>query len=291
MIENAGAKTMMRGIYAVVGAIGLCACSGSIDVGPGAGGAPASNGLGGASASDALGGAPASSDPGGAPADGTSGSASATCTNETPLPEWPSTTGCASSADFPLVGQWHGYIENRAAPWDELVLDIQGANSEGLCGTLTVGSGPPPPPASDGREAYPPSTTVMHAVTRGAIPGYALTLLGGKTDGARVRFGVATAEGFKSWCELQTSYSAGSGCACITAGSIQRSDASNECTVTDNSGVVRNFTCAQVDLCASHLCSCNASGCSAAQSEGYAFDLVVTGDTMQGSNAHFTRSP
>ncbi len=289
---------MMRGICAIVGLIGLSACSGTIDVGAGRGGAPGSNAPGGAAGGSALGGAPGNNEQGGAPGSnepsgtvgggGVSDGDPVTCTNLNPLPEWPSTTACAGSNDFPLVGRWRGYTENHD---DELFLDIRGANSEGLCGTLTVGSDPPPPPATDGREAYPPGWTTMEAITRHVIPGFPMTLLAGKTDGTRVRFQTAAAEGFKSWCALQPSYprdTSGASCGCATDGTISRG--SDECVISGPTGT-RTLSCAQVDLCLVGTCTCNASGCDAAQSISGAYDLVVTGDTMQGGSVHFTRMP
>jgi hypothetical protein len=285
----------MRGIWGIVGLLcasgvaGVCACSGSaIDVGP----------RSGSSGNDGLGGAPG--------AGGSTHDASA-CSDLTPLPEWPSTTACAGPNDSPLVGKWHGYVENAAAPWDELFLDIKGANSDGLCGTLTVGNVAPPPPATDPTRAYPPGNRSGQPL----IPGHASTLLNGKLDGSRVRFAISSQDGYRGWCQLQTSYVRPEGaggwgaraCSCLPTGSYTVSNSNGECYSTYNTnGVMRTFECDAL-ACGSGLCACNASGCDAPIEDARInyltnFDLTASGDGLEGSDTahtgsriHFARIP
>jgi len=207
------------------------------------------------------------------------------------LATYPSTTACAGS-DSPLVGSWHGYVENQPAPWDELFLEINGANGDGICGTLRIGSAEPPPPATDPNVTYPPG--VIDQSPNYLIPGFTLTLMNGSTDGTRVRFGVSTQEGYDGWCRLQTVYPDGNGsCSCLpplTGGGVRSGDV---CTwngqVTD---------CGKVEMCAGNavaVCMCNASGCSATTGT-VDFDLRVNGDLAEGnatknpgSRIYFTR--
>lgn len=277
----------VRVFWGIVGVIGLCACSGTrIDVGPGGmqGGAP------GAGGTTSQGGVPSA---GGAMSHGT-------CTTEvSPLPQWPSSTACAGNTDSPVVGRWHGYIENVGGVWDELFLDIQGANSDGLCGTFTVGDMPSPSPATDPTQAYHFSDGVGLTF----IPGYASTLLDGRIDGARIRFEVGPTEGYRSWCQLQTSYQrpegAGGGgalgCLCLPSLSGTVDETPDHCKINYSNGTV--LTCAQVSQC-NGLCVCNESGCDAGGRFNDSFDLTVSGDTIEGSDTdhpghriHFTRLP
>ena len=277
----------IRRLWGIIGVMAAAACSGSaIEVGPGSGGAPGSNGSGSSSAAG-------SANPG-----------EGTCTDISPLPQWPSATDCVGTNDLALVGKWHGYIENEDPPWDELFLDIKGANSSGLCGTLAVGSATPPAPATDPTHGYPPG--VSNFLGWQLIPGYPMTLLGGTTDGARIRFRVAPTEGYKSWCKLQTPYGHGDGlgCGCVPSGPSMGGPSG--CVITDQlTQVTRTFDCDQAGLCdplgnGSPVCACNASGCDAVDLDLSAgrFDMVVRGDTIEGSETghptvrvHFTRVP
>jgi hypothetical protein len=274
---------MKRVVVGIVGVLGVCACSGSaIEVGPGSAGAAGTNAGGGAAAS------------------GATGNPNATCTDSTPLPEWPSTTACAGTSDLPVVGRWHGYVENESAPWDELFLEIKGANGSGLCGTLTVGNTAPPPPATDPAADYPPGADSEHSGWL-LVPGYPLTLLDGTVDGTRVRFRVSGTEAYKSWCALQTPYQQmGRNCGCVPRGSTTL--IGDKCVIVDYiGGATRAFNCAQSQLCGGpgpSACTCDASGCGPLQDDENAFDLVVTGDTAEGSvsrvsggRTHFTRLP
>jgi len=200
-----------------------------------------------------------------------------------------------------LVGRWHGYLENEGAPWDELFLDIKGANSHGLCGTLTVGNAAPPSPASDPTQSYPPGIALP---AWPLLAGYASTLLEGRLDGTRIRFGVSPTEGYRSWCEVQTPYqlvgsggAAGRACSCTPAGSTLAAvnETNQECTLIYTvNGAPRTFGCMQETQCGA--CACNASGCVPAGGYVNRFDLTANGDTLEGSDTdhaakriHFTR--
>jgi len=291
--------TKIWGIWGIVGVMGVYACTGTtIEVGPGSDGANPLSGMAGTpgAAGGGQGSGPLTQDP----------NPNGTCTDTDPLPVFPSTTACAGTNDLPVVGKWHGYIETQDAPWDELLLDIKAANSGGLCGTLTIGSGTPPAPATDPEQAYPPGTTPVAGLK--ITPGYALTLLDGKADGTRIRFRVAPSEAFQSWCELQTPYQHSVGaCSCAPSGPIKFDAAGDEFTINDDvAGVTRTFPSAQAHLCGVtgswSVCACNTYGCGAANNTAdtasVKFDLTVSGDAIEGvdtahSNVrtHFTRVP
>ncbi|MEO6601984.1 MAG: hypothetical protein ABIQ16_19045 [Polyangiaceae bacterium] len=277
----------MRSELICLGLILATGCSGSIDVGPGnAAGAPGN----------------AAGAPGNAAGSGNTAPGALACTDATPLPSWPATSGCTSGADLPIVGTWHGYVENQVAPWDDLTLVVNGASvAGGLCGTLTIGTGTPPPPATDPNVGYPdPSETTWQEKSARILPGFVLSLLNGTTDGARVRFSVGRTEPWKGWCGLQTSYKGdtGSSCNCLPNWSIE---GDSNCTLFDPSGgqdLVVN--CAKAALCASigGVCQCNDSACTATVTASTDFDLRFAGDEAEGNatsvlgaRTHFVRVP
>jgi hypothetical protein len=215
------------------------------------------------------------------------------------------------------VGRWHGYVENEAAPWDELFLDIKGANSNGVCGTLTVSNNEPPASPSNANEVYPAGAWFIRSgpdsvdVGPPLIAGYPSTLLNGKLDGSRIRFGISPREGHRSWCQLQSSYAAlGSGgapsraCSCLPLGAttltISPRDGGDCSSVTyDRRGVSVTLGCYQAGQCGEGVCACNASGCDAADGLVDNFDLTADGtDRIEGSDTdhpgkriHFKRAP
>jgi len=212
------------------------------------------------------------------------------------------------------VGRWHGYVENEAAPWDELFLDIKGANSNGVCGTLTVSNAEPPASPSDAKEVYPPEAsaalTGADSIRVGSplIAGYASTLLNGKLDGTRIRFGISPREGYRSWCRLQPSYAAlgwggasSRACSCSPGGDATISPREGDCSsiTYSNRGVSVTLGCYQAGQCGAEVCACNASGCDSSDGLVDNFDLTADGtDRIEGSDTdhpgkriHFKRAP
>ncbi len=202
-----------------------------------------------------------------------------------------------------IVGTWHGYIENQRAPWDDLTLVINGASvTGGLCGTLTVGAGAPPPPATDGNVDYPDANeTTWQGNGPRILPGFVLSLFEGTTDGTRVRFGIDDFEPWKGWCGLQTPYdtSPTGSCNCLPNWSVA---GDTDCTLSDPSGAHDDIhaNCAKAALCSTvgGVCTCNGSGCTAVVGASTNFDLRFAGDEAEGSatsaptaRAHFTRVP
>ena len=279
---------MKWGLCGILAVLALSACSGSaIDVGPGGAGAPGASGASGAS--------------------GATGGPHSTCTSQTPLPIWPPVNpACANSSGSPLIGSWHGYAENQPAPWDEVFLEISGVSSDGLCGTLKVGN-VALPSVIDPAQVYPPHTRASYIPV--LVPGAAMTLQNGTTDGTRVRFTVYINEAYKDWCELQTSYQGQVGmCTCVPIGAPTVNAVGDQCTIADpNSSGTLTYECGKATMCtnAGGACICNSSGCAAEVNNPWEFDLRISGDTIQGGlkggtggenafhagTVYFTRTP
>jgi len=279
----------MRRYSWLLGVLGLCACSGSvIDVGPGSVGGAESGGNTNVAGSGNTGGQQSS-----VPAE-------LACQDQAPLPTWPSTDACASASDLPIVGTWHGYVEQQPAPWDELTLVIRGASvSGGVCGSLTFGSGPIPPPATNPDQDYPTANSPSYPLA--PTPGLPQTLLNGDTDGTRLRFTISLGETLRSWCALQDSYQRSSGDRCNCLPNWSSESAGGQTTMKDPAGkhnlhvsFTRMIKCSMFNICA-----CNAQGCDGAPDlNGTPFDLRFTANSAEGNDGlhsgarvYFTRVP
>ncbi len=217
------------------------------------------------------------------------------CTSTTPLPSWPDPNACdaasaATGSLSPLVGTWNGYVENGQPPWDQLTLTINGASVDGgVCGTLVVGAGPAPAPATNPNVGYPAGgdQTGYGGATAAGVSGATLTLLKGTTDGVRVQFSVAQSEAWRSWCQLQSSFSDSSlSCGCLPQYSVVMgaTSTSGACKLTTASSTL-TVNCGKFQLCGqTRVCACNASGCDASTDQTADFDLRFTADMGEGSN-------
>jgi hypothetical protein len=228
------------------------------------------------------------------------------CVDTTPLPSWPDSSSCVASSDLPLTGIWRGYVENTGAPWDKLTLVITGASiAGGVCGTLSIGAGPPPAAATDPTVGYPPGVGDNGAGGgTGATPflsAYPLTVLTGTTDGARVQFAVSQDEPYRGWCQLQTSLRASdqavAGCNCLPdwPEATEVSGSSSACKLLDPArSKSLTVDCGKMALCYSghRVCACNASGCDGTPN-GYTvgFDLRFAANSAVGSNTDSTTFP
>lgn len=242
----------MRTSLILVGASALVwACAGkSIEIGPGAAGA---GGRAGSSGTPATGGAPGNggSNPG------------------RPLPSWPDPSACVAASNLPLTGLWNGYQENAPTtdPFNHIRLDIHGASEAGgLCGTMTIGTGSPPPPATNADIGYPPG---LQGGGGGPpfIEGFPFTLIDGTVDSDRVRFNVAYNEPWRGWCRLQTpvadEVNPGDYHCMPNWGSV--GDGSGHCWIIDPHSNQRvSVDCGKLMLCSSQpTCTCNATACDA----------------------------
>lgn len=285
----------------------LTGCSGSVDVGPGVGG---STGWAGAPSTGGAG------TPGaGQGASGATGALAfdaTACANPLPLPSWPSASECVADDTLPMIGIWNGYVELGRAPWDKLTLKVVGRDSAGrICGSLTVGNGTPPAPATDPDLGYPElpgDEASWHGIASYSPPidGYSFSLLNGFTDGARLTFAVVQNESVRSWCKLQTSYAARAeqptaGCTCLPWANGGYDTTTDACYLLDPSNGRWPVNCMKRSMCNTMLsiCACNEVGCDASSDgNNYSFDLRFTGDSAEGSSSsapssrtYFTRAP
>lgn len=266
----------------MLGVVLVSGCSGTIDVGPspGAGGVPGSSVSTGASGAMTASGAAAAST-----FDGPA------CTDANPLPTWPSSSACVPGSNLPIVGTWHGYLENGQTPWDEITLVIKGASvSGGVCGTVAIGSGSLPPPATDPNLGYPlPEPDSAYARRPEFIAGYPLTILDGSSDGTRVQFHYADNESRRSWCQIQTPASSSASdsnyCGCLPPNWGATNAPPNGCKMIDPSGGLHPVSCYKELLCSpiTHICACNSAGCDSSMDSGGTFDLRFATDSAEGS--------
>jgi hypothetical protein len=234
---------------------------------------------------------------------GMRGDAASSCVRpaDVALASWPTADGCAAGNSLPLIGSWNGYVENfNGPPWDTLRLVVLGASEgTGLCGTLTIGTGAPPPPATDPNVGYPPGVEIV-PFGQPLIVGYSYTLLEGSIQGSRVRFSIGLREVWREWCRLQSvcadKINPGQ-YACVPNGPAHASESG--CVVTDpSSHEDQLFDCNKFHLCniAGGACHCTESGCFAEPSPSMTFDLQLRdaelsgSGTSQGSPVRFYRS-
>ncbi len=129
-------------------------------------------------------------------------------TAPTPLPTWSTPDGCVTgneSAQF--VGVWEGYIQGTSIGDESSTfrLNILGANSSGLCGTVTVGTHTAPvtlPPVTDPNGPYPPNSILPSTLAMNneyePILGLAYTIQDGRIDGQHATFSFAYKEVFRA---------------------------------------------------------------------------------------------
>jgi len=195
---------------------------------------------------------------------------------------------------------WTGYVENYAFPSGSDTVKIAFAvDSAGqVTGTVILGNGTPPPPATDPNVGYPPGYNdqqqpLLFGPPNYIAEGYAYTMRGGTLAGPRLRFGVSLTELWRDWCALQTPIPGAFSCvpnlgaAFTSTGCYQTNPATNEMVTVD---------CGKLSLCwAGSVCQCDASGCQAQDGNNSMFDISINNDRADGSmdthNVHFTRDP
>jgi hypothetical protein len=201
---------------------------------------------------------------------------------------------------------WTGYIENYQfrsgsdAVRFAFATDATGA----VTGTVILGNGTPPPPATDPNVGYPPGYGAQNGgPTQIGGPtyvaeGYVYTMRNATLDGARLRFGVALRELWHDWCALQTPIPGSSNCLPNWGGM----SSPNGCAQTNpTTGEVVPVDCGKFALCfgISDVCLCDASACKANDSNpDIGFDVSIVNDRADGSvagyannNVHFTKDP
>jgi hypothetical protein len=218
-----------------------------------------------------------------------------------PRPTWPAADTCGGEAAQPVVGAWHGYLEAQRAPWDHILLDIRGVDYFGkICGTITMGTQPPPPPATDPNVGYPPGMNLLIATafTSPIVEGVAYALLDGTLEDGRARFSIGTNQPWRGWCALQTpipnpklhAYT------CLPPyGGASVNPNTSECRISVD-GAAQLIDCGKYMLCGvGGACSCDSEACDANPDTRAPFDLhfdaaSADGAGPDGARARFFRA-
>jgi hypothetical protein len=207
------------------------------------------------------------------------------------LPPWPDPAGCSATPNYPIVGTWNGFIENAPSPWDSIRLVINGASAaQGACGTATLGSAPPPAPATDPNVGYPASVQGL-GVGPPLIEGYAFTMIGAYAIPTQIQFVIAVfREPWVRWCELQTALyptggtGAGYDYGCAPNWPINSPVGSNTCYLTDpGNGPDLAMDCGKATLCRYPVCRCTAAECTAVPHADVSCNLVFNANEATGS--------
>jgi hypothetical protein len=261
-------------LWASAGAI-LCACSAkTIDVGPGVTGMAGST------------------------SPGTGGQTNDGATVNAALPTWPGTDDCVASTNLPIVGTWNGSLEGMGQDpnWSSLQLVIRGASATGgVCGTMMIGTGILPPPATNPDVGYPMGVMIP-PYSPPIISGFTFTLLNGTVDNTgRVRFAIPIGQPWRGWCGLQTPHATATGYSCVPdtmGGGFGQTD----CFLYGQNGEPIAFDCGKMALCDEvFVCACNGSRCDAdpAGHDVYFdmhFDSAEANGTGNDTRAFFSRS-
>ena len=230
-----------------------------------------------------------------------------------------STGGSIDAGTGPEVGvlgpsqSWTGYIENYKfrSGSDAVKITFASDAAGNLVGTVTLGSGTPPPPATDPNVGYPAdllsSVPDVTSARNYLAEGFGYSMRSGTVTGARLRFGVDTWEIWKGWCALQTPAPRQGPCneaVCQTSclpnwGSMSGPNGCGLLNPATNQ--YDPVDCGKLALCGfGSVCMCVvASGCSVREDGSpISFDLTITGDLASGSvaglgdhNVHFTKDP
>jgi hypothetical protein len=194
-----------------------------------------------------------------------------------------------------LVESWTGWIENYQFPSGSDVIKFSFASDPNgrIAGQVVLGSGTPPPPATDPNVGYPPG---FSGELLPQMEGLAFSMVAGNLTPNRLRFAFDNLEPWAGWCALQTPYD-GSGSFLPNWGS---SMIENVCTLFNPDGGTLVVDCGRLNLYLDRICECSTTSCSLRPADGGTvfFDLALSGDTASGSwtwsdshNVHFTKDP
>jgi hypothetical protein len=189
-----------------------------------------------------------------------------------------------------LVGSYKGHwplADNYDEPKGDAVLTIKGLTSDGQpCGTLRIGEGDPPPPATDPDAPYPARVGMdgMDGAKFGtglttAYAGVEYQIYGVKNSASRLAFSISYNELLRSWCGLQTRYPGSGSC---LPGNYSASQDSNGCTITPEGGAPMSIPCFKLSMCTPYICVCDDAGCDAAP-QATLFDLHWDDGNLEGS--------
>jgi hypothetical protein len=223
--------------------------------------------------------------------------------------------GCAAATaalSATVAGHWTGYIENLAGGDDAVDLTIAVASDGSLSGQVTIGSGTPPAPATDGTVGWPASIDQgLDTVPPTHLSGFAYTATDMSWLAKRLKIRVPTYEPWEPWCALQQSYPTPDGYRCYPAGNFMSLGAAGNCQIDTDPTMTTDplvaIGCTQYAMCdtvracncpnppscncgGNGVCECDATGCHAGSTWmsvpiGSWFDLSFHGNDGDGSVA------
>lgn len=204
--------------------------------------------------------------------------------------EWPDPLVCVPAPNSPLVGSYKGHwpsTDYYFQPNSDAVLTIKGLTADGQpCGTLRVGEGAPPSPATDPDAPYPASDGAdpmqLAKLAPGLIgpyPGVEHQIFGVNNSSSRLAFSVSYNEVLRSWCGLQTRYPGSDSC---LPGNYSASQGPNGCTLSPEGGSETPISCIKLAYCTPYVCVCDDVGCDAAP-QATLFDLHWDDGNLEGS--------
>jgi hypothetical protein len=224
----------------------------------------------------------------------------------------PTSESCENGTQLPIVGAWTGYIENQkwASGSDVIHMVITNANDTLACGSISLGTAPPPAPATDPNVGYPPGEfDPMHTPAGWDIStfidyaeGFVMPIAQSSVMGTRLQFQANWTSTWDTWCAIQTPIPSSpplpggpQGFSCVDP------------VGTDDTGCHSSsggvfVDCGKFMLCEAGLCACTAQGCQLGQvnCDTLNFDMQVAADVGTGSvalgcagvhNVHFSRVP
>ena len=189
---------------------------------------------------------------------------------------------------------WTGYIENYQFPSGSDLLNITFASDAAgnMVGTVTLGTGTPPPPATNPNVGYPASVEAM-LVSGGATgivgylaEGFAYPIVNGTLTTNRMRFDVNRNDLWQSWCALETPAVDGSGrCTPNWESASSGSPGDSVCSfINPANGQMIPIDCGKQILCGIGTCACGTNSCAPGQNEEpLSFDLSITNEGADGS--------
>ena len=227
--------------------------------------------------------------------------------------ETPPSGGLDASASGTLgpVQSWTGYVENFQFPSGSDAIKVSFAYdpSGQVVGQVILGSGTPPPPATDPNVGYP-TGYIGYNVLFADTEGFPFSIVGGSFASHRLRFATEGTEFWSSWCALQTPPADGSdGC---LPNFVSATFGADSCSITTANGAMSAVDCTKWYLCegmvgfsSASVCLCTPTGCIPRPGRStLSFDMFLADDTASGSvsgylgtatddthNVHFTKDP
>jgi hypothetical protein len=188
-----------------------------------------------------------------------------------------------------VAGSWTGYYQGCPSPTGSSdVIKMTLVESAGGSGQidLVFGTNPPPPPATDATDYYPPGFTFGNSLFN-TFEGVSYRAHSVTWQDHRLKFLLAAYQVWDGWCQLQSSYrvaGALDGYACTrgTGGSWNNVGQPNEECIASDGFRMTPVPCAQFFLCGRNTCTCDMCGCAGSTTYTDQFDLTFDGDLVTG---------